>query len=78
MKRLGRVALFCILVPHTVWAEGLATKFRVAQSSTEACLANCAAVDASCKRICPTTLGAPCISSCDSQAQTCRQACRGR
>lgn len=51
-------------------------KLRLADAASDACLANCASQNESCKRVCPTTLGAPCQSSCDSQAQTCRQGCR--
>ncbi|MBI5263383.1 MAG: hypothetical protein HY852_16360 [Bradyrhizobium sp.] len=53
-------------------------KLRVADAATDACLANCATQNESCKRVCPMTLSTPCISSCDSQAQTCRQSCQGR
>lgn len=51
-------------------------KLRLADATSDACLANCASQNESCKRVCPTTLGAPCQSACDSQAQTCRQSCR--
>lgn len=51
-------------------------KLRLADATSDACLANCASQNDSCKRVCPTTLGAPCQSACDSQAQTCRQGCR--
>ena len=51
-------------------------KLRLADAASDACLANCASQNDSCKRVCPTTLGAPCQSACDSQAQTCRQGCR--
>lgn len=53
-------------------------KLRVADASTQACIANCDNQNAACKRVCPTTLGAPCAASCDSQAQVCRQGCRPR
>lgn len=53
-------------------------KLRFADASAEACFASCANDNASCKRVCPTTLGTPCLSACDSQAQTCRQGCRSR
>lgn len=49
---------------------------RLADAATDACLANCATQNASCQRVCPTTLSAPCVSSCEAQAQTCRQSCR--
>lgn len=51
-------------------------KLRLADAASDACLTGCANQNESCKRVCPTTLGAPCQSSCDSQAQTCRQGCR--
>jgi hypothetical protein len=51
-------------------------KLRLADATSDACLASCASQNDSCKRVCPTTLGAPCQSACDSQAQTCRQSCR--
>ena len=51
-------------------------KLRMADAASDACLAGCANQNESCKRVCPTTLGAPCQASCDSQAQTCRQGCR--
>ncbi|MEH2515695.1 hypothetical protein V1279_001268 [Bradyrhizobium sp. AZCC 1610] len=53
-------------------------KWRLADAASDACLANCASQNASCKRVCPTTLGAPCQSACDSQAQTCRQSCQNK
>ncbi|MEH2628616.1 hypothetical protein V1292_006671 [Bradyrhizobium sp. AZCC 1719] len=53
-------------------------KLRLADAATAACLANCASQNDACKRVCPTTLGAPCQSACDSQAQTCRQGCQNR
>jgi hypothetical protein len=49
---------------------------RLADAASDACVASCASQNDSCKRVCPTTLGAPCQSACDSQAQTCRQNCR--
>lgn len=51
---------------------------RVADATTDACLANCASQAESCKRACPTTFRTPCVSACDSQAQTCTQSCRTR
>jgi hypothetical protein len=50
-------------------------KLRVADSS-DACFANCANQNASCKRVCPTTFNTPCLSACDSQLQICRQGCQ--
>lgn len=51
-------------------------KLRLADAAADACFANCVSQNESCKRVCPTTLGAPCLSACDSQAQTCRQGCQ--
>jgi len=51
-------------------------KLRLADAASDACNANCASQNDACKRVCPTTYGAPCQSVCDTQAQTCRQSCR--
>ena len=51
---------------------------RFANASSDACVANCASTNASCKRVCPTTFGTPCLASCDSQYQTCTQTCQNR
>ena len=53
-------------------------KWRLADAASDACFANCANQNDACKRTCPATLGAPCRSACDSQAQTCRQSCQNR
>ena len=53
-------------------------KLRLADASSQACIANCDNQNAACKRVCPTTLGAPCAAACDSQAQVCRQGCQPR
>jgi len=53
-------------------------KLRLADAASDACLSSCDNQNAACKRVCPTTLGAPCIASCDSQAQVCRQGCRSK
>ena len=53
-------------------------RLRMADATSDACLANCATQNASCKRVCPTTLSTPCLNACDSQAQTCRQSCQSR
>ena len=53
-------------------------KLCLADATSQACLANCDNQSAACKRVCPTTLGAPCAASCDSQAQVCRQSCQSR
>jgi hypothetical protein len=53
-------------------------RLRFAAAAAEACFANCANENASCKRVCPATLSTPCLSACDSQMQTCRQGCQSR
>lgn len=53
-------------------------KLRLADASSDACRANCNNQNEACKRVCPTTLGAPCSVSCDSQAEVCRQSCQPR
>jgi hypothetical protein len=54
------------------------SKMRFADAAADACFANCASENASCKRVCPTTFSTPCLSACDSQLQTCRQSCLKR
>jgi hypothetical protein len=54
------------------------TELKLADSTTDACIANCANQNAACKRVCPTTLSTPCLMACDSQAQICRESCRPR
>ena len=56
----------------------LQSRLRFADATTEACFANCANENASCKRVCPITFNTPCLSACDSQMQTCRQSCQNR
>jgi hypothetical protein len=77
--KLALCAVLSLLMVGTA-AAGQANfsvaKLRLADATSDACLANCASQNESCKRVCPTTLGAPCQSACDSQAQTCRQSCR--
>jgi hypothetical protein len=51
---------------------------RVADATTDTCLARCADTSAACKRVCPSTFGTPCQASCDSQYQMCRQSCQNR
>ncbi len=48
-------------------------KLRFADAAADACLASCDSENSSCKRICPTTFGTPCLTSCDSRPQTFRQ-----
>lgn len=74
-----RLALCAVLLGFatTATAGQLPGKhLRLADAATDACLASCSTQNASCQRVCPTTLSAPCISSCEAQAQTCRQSCR--
>jgi hypothetical protein len=53
-----------------------ASKVRLAQASSQACMSNCTTQAESCKRACPQTFSTPCLSACDSQAQTCTRACQ--
>jgi len=79
--KLTWTAVFLIALVGTAFAEsGIAVKFRarVADASSDACLASCASENASCKRVCPTTFSTPCVSACDSQYQTCRQGCQNK
>jgi hypothetical protein len=79
--KLTLTAVFLIALVGTAVAEaGMAAKFRarVADASSDACLASCSSENASCKRVCPTTFSTPCVSSCDSQYQTCRQGCQNK
>jgi hypothetical protein len=48
------------------------------RANVEACLSRCASAATSCQAVCPKTFSGPCLSSCDTQAQYCRQACLGR
>lgn len=54
------------------------SRVRFANAASDACMASCANENASCKRVCPTTLSTPCLGACDSQMQTCRQGCQNR
>jgi len=73
-------ALLVALLGSAVAEPNIAfkSKLRFADAAADACFANCANQNASCKRVCPTTFGAPCLSTCDSQMQTCRQSCQSR
>lgn len=63
----------------SAWAGNFSpAKLRLADAAADACMSSCDNQNAACKRVCPTTLGAPCIASCDSQAQVCRQGCQPR
>lgn len=80
MKLALCVALSLLLIGAAAAGQANVStgKWRLADAASDACLANCASQNDSCKRVCPTTLGAPCQSACDSQAQTCRQSCQSR
>jgi hypothetical protein len=52
------------------------SKMRFADAAADACFANCASENASCKRVCPITFSTPCLSACDNRLQTCRQGCQ--
>lgn len=79
--RLVLALMFGLTLPQSAQAstENFSpAKLRLADATSQACTANCDNQNAACKRVCPTTLGAPCITSCDSQAQVCRQSCQPR
>ncbi len=72
-------AMVVVVFASTADAEpARPAKLRLAGAQTDACVASCATQNASCKRVCPTTLSAPCVNSCDSQMQTCVQSCQNR
>ena len=78
MKLALSAALSLLLIGTAAAGQGNVSigKWRMADATSDACFANCASTNDSCKRVCPTTLGAPCQSVCDSQAKTCREGCR--
>jgi hypothetical protein len=76
MKLALFAALFGLVATSAMANQSLGKQLRVADAATDACLAKCSTQNASCQRVCPTTLSAPCVSSCEAQAQTCRQGCR--
>jgi hypothetical protein len=80
MKLALCAALSLLLIEASAAGQGNVSigKWRLADAASDACFANCASQNDACKRVCPTTLGAPCQSACDSQAQTCRQSCQNR
>lgn len=81
MKQLAlSIALSMAMLGAAIAEPGFAlkSKLRLADAATDACVANCASQNDACKRVCPTTFGTPCLSVCDSQAQTCRQSCQAR
>jgi hypothetical protein len=80
MKRATLVAfLFCMIGAAAAGTDtAINTRQRLADAAADSCAADCANTNASCKRVCPTTFGAPCLSSCDNQALTCRQSCQSK
>lgn len=60
----------------TAFAQGSAAGQRNAAAAAEACLASCSKSSADCKRLCPNVLGAPCLTSCDSQYGMCTRGCQ--
>jgi hypothetical protein len=80
MKFAFGAALLLSLIGTALAEPGIVikSKLRFADAAADACFANCANQNASCKRVCPTTFSSPCLSACDSQMQTCRQSCQNR
>jgi hypothetical protein len=80
MRLVLSVTFLLAVAAPTLAAHDVAVKnkLRFADATSDACFANCASQNDSCKRVCPTTFSTPCISACDSQAQTCRQSCQSR
>jgi hypothetical protein len=72
-------AAFLVYLAGTAAAGSVGfSKLRFADAASDACFANCASENASCKRVCPITFSTPCLSACDSRLQTCRQGCQKR
>jgi hypothetical protein len=81
MKNALAMVLFFLTLAQSTSASADNLSFaglRLADRTTDACMANCANQNAACRRVCPTTLSTPCLMACDSQAQTCRESCRTR
>ena len=80
MKLTFCAALSLLMIGTAAAGQGNVSisKLRLADAASAACFANCARQNEACKSVCPTTLGAPCQSACDSQAQTCRQSCQNK
>lgn len=74
------LAFLIFLIATAVAEPGVLSKRKLlfADAASDACFANCADQNASCKRVCPTTLSTPCLSGCDFQAQICQQSCQNR
>jgi len=76
MKVVLYAAVLALFASTAMAHESSGRRLRLADATTDACLASCSTQNASCQRVCPVTLSVPCISSCEAQAQTCRQGCR--
>ena len=78
--KLAYGAAFLLVLLGPSFAAGIVTKSKIqfADAATDACFANCANENASCKRVCPITFSTPCLNACDSRMQTCRQGCQQR
>src|ERR1700712_2752418 len=76
---LGVTFLLAAAAPALAAHDGsVKNKLRFADATSDACFANCASQNDSCRRVCPTTFSTPCVSACDSQAQTCRRSCQSK
>ena len=74
---IGAAVIFSIIGTAAAGSSSAGfSKLRFADAAADACFANCASQNTSCKRVCPTTFSIPCLNACDSQAQTCRQGCQ--
>ncbi len=72
--RLIWIAAFSLLIIGSAGAESpMKNRLRLADAAADACFAACSSRNASCKRVCPTTLSVPCLTACDSESQTCRK-----
>jgi hypothetical protein len=75
MMKLLTCAMLLSAFSHPCFAQASSDRSRQA---VEACLAQCASSDASCRRVCPVTFSGPCLTSCDARGQACRQSCERR
>jgi hypothetical protein len=79
MKLASAALLLALIGPATADSSVVNTsKMRFADAAADACFANCASENASCKRVCPATFSTPCLNACDSRTQTCKQSCQNR
>lgn len=80
LRTLVSAGLVLLLLGSVVYAGTYAPvrPLRLADAASDACLADCANRATQCRQACPSTFGAPCQQSCDSQYQTCRSGCRPR